>query len=515
MTALTTRQRDLLRLLLDANAPLVTASVAQQLQLTPRQVNYSLKGVKRWLTQHDAKLSVTPGIGVQLICNTFQSQALSHALQSDDSYQLVLSPSQRQQLFLFHLITTDEPLILYQLQQRTRVSRTTILKDLDSAEPWINKLHLRLERRPNYGIEIIGDEKAKRQALVALLWGDSTNGDALWNMTHTDGLTFDLNDDASLLPILLQIKEVVDEIEAHRAIEHVAQAEAALGGRFSDVAVLHLALVFAVQRQRVKRGYHLVGADNSAEINQLKAHPIWPTASRIYAKLLMKRHDKQHDAEVASIAAHLLGGARNDRWPGDLESETDFSDLISALMAQISEAYRLPDLLQDSTLRDGLISHVIPACLRQKYKLWSPPQYSNRLQDTYAFEHTLSNKLGELIAQQTGATLPDNETNNLALLIRAAYVRERPNRLQHVIVVCPSGMATAQLLTARLKARFPRLGKIEVLSMRELNVERVDSAELVLTTVPLPTKLVGDIKVIKVHPLLLPEDIETITQWLA
>lgn len=514
MSALTTRQRDLLRLLLDADRPLVTAAVAQQLQLTPRQVNYSLKGVQRWLTQHNVELQITPGVGVQLICDAVQAGVVANALQSDDSYQLVLSPSQRQQLFLFHLLTTDEPLILYQLQQRARVSRTTILKDLDAAEPWLQAFGLELQRRPNYGIEVVGSEKAKRQGLVTLMWGNSTNNDRLWRMTHTKGLIFELNDDASLLPILEQVKQVVDEVEAHRAIEYVAQAEASLGGRFSDVAVLHLALALAVQRQRVKHGYTLAG-DNSAEIDQLCAHPIWPTASRIYAMLMMKRYHEECDVEVASIAAHLLGSARNDRWPSDLESETGFADLIEQLMQMISEAYRLPDLLQDTTLRDGLIAHVIPACLRQQYNLWSPPQYSNRLQDSYAFEHELANRLSEQIAQKTGTRLPDNETNNLALLIRAAYVRERPNKLQRVFVVCPSGMATAQLLTARLKARFPRLGTIEVLSMRELNGEVLNSAELILTTVPLPETVVNNIKVIQVHPLLLPEDIETITQWLA
>ena len=89
MSALTTRQRDLLRLLLDADAPLVTAAVADQLQLTPRQVNYSLKGVQRWLNQQGVELAVTPGVGVQIICNTAQANALLDALQSDDSYQLV------------------------------------------------------------------------------------------------------------------------------------------------------------------------------------------------------------------------------------------------------------------------------------------------------------------------------------------------------------------------------------------------------------------------------------------
>ena len=77
-------------------------------------------------------------------------------------------------------------------------------------------------------------------------------------------------------------------------------------------------------------------------------------------------------------------------------------------------------------------------------------------------------------------------------------------------------MATAQLLVARLKTRFPRLGVLRVVSMRELNQELTARAELIITTVPLPGSTVkNQSNVIQVHPLLLPEDVERITQWLA
>ncbi len=512
MTSLTTRQRDVLRLLIDADTPLATSAVAQQLQLTPRQVNYSLKGVQRWLSQHDVALSVTPGVGAQLVTTDEQNELLTSTLKSDSSYQLVLAPAQRQQLFLFYLLTAGEPVILYQLQQHSQVSRTTILKDLDSAETWLDRFTLTLDRRPNYGFEIVGSERRKRQALVALLWGDTQFAESLWRMTHTEGLLFALNADASLLPLLDQVKAIVDSINVRAAVTRVAQAEADLGGRFSDSAVLLLALVLAVQRYRVTHEQWL--EENSAETEQLRHHPIWSTAARIFPKQLRRDHPDQSRQEIAFIAAHLLSSARNDRWPGEVESETDFDALITQLMSTISASYRLPDLLQDATLRDGLAAHIIPACLRQKFGLWSPPQHDMQLDDSYAFELALADTLSEIVAKETGAKLPVYEVNNLSLLIRAAYVRERPNQLQRVVVVCPSGMATAQLLTARLKARFPRMGSLEVLSMRSLNAEEVNSAELILTTVPLPETVVGNIKVIQVHPLLLPEDIETITQWL-
>jgi phosphocarrier protein FPr len=52
MASLTTRQRDLVQILLKTEEPLGAADLAKRLQLTARQVTYGLKGVKRWLANH-------------------------------------------------------------------------------------------------------------------------------------------------------------------------------------------------------------------------------------------------------------------------------------------------------------------------------------------------------------------------------------------------------------------------------------------------------------------------------
>lgn len=51
--------------------------------------------------------------------------------------------------------------------------------------------------------------------------------------------------------------------------------------------------------------------------------------------------------------------------------------------------------------------------------------------------------------------------------------------------------------------------------MRDLTAAMALSADLILTTVPLPHQYSGNPKVIKVHPLLMPEDIEAITRFLS
>ena len=216
MTALTTRQRDILYLLLEAQGPLGAVDLAERMQITPRQVNYGLKGLRTWLAQRQINLDVTPGIGAELICSAEQQRVLTNELTAKAHFHLVLSIEQRQQLITLILLVSDEPLILYQLQQLAQVSRTTILKDLEAIEIWIRTQGLILERRQNYGVRVEGSEQQRRQALATFLWGQSSLGQPLTEMTHTQGLKFDLSSDAELLPIVAHAKEIIRSWDTRR-----------------------------------------------------------------------------------------------------------------------------------------------------------------------------------------------------------------------------------------------------------------------------------------------------------
>ncbi|MCA9951591.1 MAG: PRD domain-containing protein [Anaerolineales bacterium] len=515
MTVLTTRQRDILHLLLESNKLLGSSELAAQLQLTSRQVNYDLKGLRVWLARQDIILNAVPGVGVELICSSEKQQILEQELSQSHHYQLVLTIEQRRQMIALTLLVAGEPIILYQLQQWAQLSRSTILKDLVVIEEWFEFIGLSLDRRPNFGFELVGHEQVKRQAIATLLWGQTPFGEPITKLNYVSGLTFDLGADAELLPIIKGVKDAIDKWDTRRALVHVAYAEAQMGGRFTDDAVRYLALVFAIQTERVQSGNFVsFDADILAWLQSLDLWSLAATIARHLGRLLDRNWPT---AEIAYIAMHVLTAPRNERWPDDLEIDQAFSELIDELMANIVNAYGKAHLVHDMTLRDGLVIHIIPACLRHRLKIRIPNGFSDiELSEKYLFERELARDLAKIIEEKTAVTLPESEINNITLLLRAAYIREYPRRIQEVIVVCPSGMATAQLLVARINARFPRIGTLRVVSLRDLTPAIINAAGMVITTVPLPDNLQKDkTNIIQVHPLLLPEDIEKITARLA
>jgi len=258
MLTLTTRQRDILRVILDVNRPIGSVELAEMLRLTPRQVTYSMQGVRVWLKQHDQDLTVLPGVGFVVPIALDHARELIQKVNIQSGIHIVLSVSQRQQLLALFLLTRTEPFILAQLEQISQVSRMTILKDLDEIDKWLLGRKIRLIRKPHFGTQVSGVEHDCQQALAELLWGETSfSSDPITEITHAEGLKFDLQGDAQLLPLVQSISDFVSNLHMRRAIGLVAKAEEQLGGRFTDDAVLHLALVFAIMSNRVQGGNHL------------------------------------------------------------------------------------------------------------------------------------------------------------------------------------------------------------------------------------------------------------------
>lgn len=512
MTSLTLQQRDILQIMLRSETPATLADLGAATSLTPRQVNYRIPAIKAWLEQRHVALESRPGVGYTLDCSSAQRDALLKDLQSAGAFGLVLTAGQRAQLLALRLLTVDEPVILKQVEQWTAVSRATALKDINLIEPWLARFNLHLDRRPNYGFLVQGEELNRRQALVALLWGDAPFPDPLFRITYDTGLVFALAKAAPFSPLVAQAQAQLSRWNVQAAFEWVAQAEALLRGRFSDDAVIHLALATAVQHERVSAGKALTHAPE--DTTWLHAQPLWAVAEQLARLAWPEWGGAVPKDEIAFIAMHLAISVRNEEWPGEPFTTPELEDVIELLLDNIARALFEPDLRRDLALREGLRAHLGPALMRQWFNLWAPPSVADPEIPRECFrEHKLARELAALTEERTGIVLLPGDIDTITLLLRAAHVRARPERRWRVYVICPSGMATAQLLAARLKTRFPNLEILGVLSQRELSSERAAQAHILISTTRIASPPPG-VPVVQVHPLLLPQDVAAIARCL-
>ncbi|MGZ9166168.1 MAG: hypothetical protein ACXW4U_13420, partial [Anaerolineales bacterium] len=122
LPALTNRQRDILKILLEASKPISSVELGELLHLTPRQVTYSMPVIREWLKQHNEDLYIHPSVGFSLTITRKQALALQQEINVHSSTQIVLSISQRQQLLALFLLARPGPFILSQLEEIVQVS---------------------------------------------------------------------------------------------------------------------------------------------------------------------------------------------------------------------------------------------------------------------------------------------------------------------------------------------------------------------------------------------------------
>jgi len=514
LLTLTNRQRNILKILLKTSRPINSIELAGLLNVTPRQVVYSMPAIRDWLRQHEIDLSLLAGNSYAITISGPQAQALLQEIDSHANTQIVLSMSQRQQLLALFLLIKPGPFTFSKVEEILQVSRMTVFKDLDDIGAWFTREGITLVRKPHFGVQATCAEKTRRQTITKLIWGETPfSRDPITEVTHADGLVFDLKGYARLIPMLEFVNTFVSQINMRRTVTLVTKAEEQLGGRFTDDAVLHLAFMFALMANRVRGGNHLEVAEDT--LSELMSMHIWAVADSIAQRLKRDSVYSWTTIETAGIAMELLAAQRNEILPGELAQNLVFELDLGRIMAYMSDAFNIPKIKYDQILHNGLLNHILPACYRQRYDLWSPEMSTKvEFHEQSDLETDIARGVVDLVRETTGLHLNENDLNTLVMLTKAAYIRNR-SHLEHVIIVCPSGIATAQLLVARLNARFPYLNSLEVVSVRDLTAAMVLSADLILTTVPLAQQYASNPKVIRVHPLLMPEDIEAITRFLS
>lgn len=511
--SLTTIQRDLLCQLLVTEQPISATALGDQLRLTPRQVQYGLREIKSWLSDQNLVLRHTPGVGIQILGDLAQKSTLLADLRGQVKLQLILTADQRQQLLALRLLTARDPAILNQFQYELAVSRVTVLKDLEVVETWLGPFGLVIARRQNRGWWVEGAELARRQALTALLWGGLPCERPVTQIGPGPHIAFALAGDAALLPIITTVNRLLQTFDLAAAQAEVAAVETELGGQFAEEAFAWLTLALAIQLQRVASGQSVTW--DMERHRWVQGQPVWPFVLRLAARRWAALAPAEREAEAAVLATHLCAAPREELWRVALPADAALNALLAALMRQIAEHYALPELARDTLLRVGLEAHILPACVRQRFGLWTPSHLPEAQVEHDQAERGLIAGLSATMAAALGAALPLDAEYELVLLLRAALVRVRPERARRVLVVCPSGMATTQLLVARLRARLPRLGSYEVLPLRSLTPQRAAEVDLIISTVPLPNSDRLPVMVIQVHPSLRSEDIATLMQWMA
>lgn len=322
-----------------------------------------------------------------------------------------------------------------------------------------------LKSKPNFGIKASGSEIKLRFCLSEYLFDR--------NDDHTNTLVD--------TPFSSISKEDIDQI--HKIILKQIQKHQI---SMSDIAINNLCIHIAIAYKRIVSGHHVVLVHSDIEeINQQKEYQV---ATEIAADVENYYHVKFPQQEIAYIAMHLLGTKLLSQTKSQVDHviNDEILHLVHFVLEKIEEQLEL-GIQNDQELILGLSLHLKPAVNRIKFGMNIRNPMLQDIKNNYPLAYEAGIIAGIAVKEYTGIEMDENEIGYLALHFGAAIERKKlQSGPKRCLVVCASGLGTAQLIFYRLKSYFGHnlevVGTTEYYKLKQMNLNGID---FIVSSIPI------------------------------
>ncbi len=483
----------ILREIMAAETPVTGTYLANLNQVTTRTNREDIKELTAILAKHGAHIESLMGKGYQFEINDEKlfRNFLKELTGRDDKKKVSVpkTPEERANFIIRRLLLSEDYIKLENLADVMYISKSTIQNDLRQVKEILSKYDIHLEARPSYGIKVIGSEVKLRFAMSEYV--------------------FKRNDEVGIDSMIDSLKQVdLDTISAI-IINQINTHDITL----SDIALHNLLIHIAIAYKRINSGYHVTLFHKDLEhILKQKEYKV--------AKEIVKAVEDNFEVsfpreEVAYIAIHLLGTKMLSQTNEAVESVMDeeILEIVTLALERIENEFNL-GIHDDQELILGLSLHLKPAVNRYKYGMNIRNPMLTDIKKNYPLAFEAAVVAGLAIGAATRTEIDENEVGYLALHIGAAIERRKlKSGPKRCLIVCASGLGTAQLIYYKLKNQFGKnldvVGTTEYYKLHEYNLYDID---FIVSSIPIAEKL--SVPVIQVNAIVGEQDLHLIERYV-
>lgn len=485
------RQIEILHLLVQEQTFIPINHLAEQLNVSPRTIQYDLADIELYAETYHYKVSRNKAEGIKV---TTEHMTLLNELEVNLTSQIHFSKDERLTHIALKLFETTNPVSTKQLAQDVNVSRRTIADDIKMIQAQLDQYHLKLNYVHNKGFNVIGEENHYRKAYAHFI-----------HQYMKQAAPFIDADIFNSQSIALVRRAIITTLNSENY--HLVQSAI-------DGLIYHI--LIAIQRLNENFSFEIP----INEIDKWRHTNQYAIASKMIKNLERSCNVTFPESEIIFITLHLLGSKITEHTASsNAFDQHDLSQNIHELITCVSQELGI-DMSKDNKLHTSLITHIKPAIHRIKYDMLQPNPLKQEVMRRYPQIIEAVSKHISPIEQDAVIRFNEDELTYITIHFASSLERVATHKqlMIKVVLLCGSGIGTSQLLKSKLNHLYPEFHIWDAYSIYQLEETRLlqDNIDYVISTVPCDISTVpcdiSAVPVIHVDPFINQQSRQKLNQ---
>lgn len=446
--------------------PTTSADLAARFQVSPKTIQNDIKLINKFLKDYQSEILSQRGVGYLL---QVEDEALFHRfLQKQEQFLSTTDLTDKEgriRKIIEKLLFTTEYIKIDDLAEALYCSRSTLQGDIKEIRNILQRYGLILEQKPHYGLKVFGNEMKIRFCLSEFVFNQQNQvleEPYEWTSDLPKNLFTKIKN--IILKNLNKYNIITSDVSLHNLITHVVIA-------FIRIRNENIVMIQSEDLERIKNKHEFqVTKDIATEIEKTLGLSL-------------------PEQEIAYITIHLLGIKliKPEQEKTVKEIDPQLWKVVQKIVDRIDQQYGF-QLKDDEKFLENLCLHLKSAITRYKYKMnmRNPMLEEIKTKYTLAFEAALTG--AEILCKTFGIDIDENEIGYIALHIELALERQKKNQGNPLrcVIVCASGLGTAQLLRFKLENEFGnKLKIVGTTQYYNLDKDPLEDIDLIISTVPI------------------------------
>lgn len=477
---LSAKQKELFNILLRQQQKCTVEQYASMLNVSKRTVYSYLDLLEPELTQRGYQLIRSPGQGVEVI----KGKSIND--ETDEETDLFSIENRRMEM-IYRILLKQEQVPFQTFCDEFYVSESSIRKDIAYMNQMLgNPEHLRFNIS-HKEIIVSGEvnERMTCEALIRLNEGFLIGNDWQSKLIHLASL-YDIK---IIETVMSLVTDYIHDVKINLA-EHY---------------MVNIASVLIVLTSMAAEGRHIQDVDNLLDYDRIRFLPNQILAKQFLGTLADQLALTFSEGDSQFLVEYLVADRIQIH---NFEKIVDADRIIFEKILKKMEMLIYVDFSSNEDYRNNLLLHLNAMAFRLRKGLKLKNDLLRQIKKEFEMLFNLTWVVLESEADALHIRISEDEVG--FLVIHFQNFIDQQQRTKRILLICPQGIATSEMILNRLRMVLPAFNAIETASTSKAYRCNLDSIDFVVSTVD-----VEDIHkpVVRVSPVITDEDLRNIMSF--